>query len=125
VKVFLPVLLLVLLVTQAASSVCGAQCVQHQLPNPTAGSAHVMAHCHSMLHPDTAAIQTCPAGAHSLCAIDLLVNKQEKAAGPLVIHAGGRPDILLPGLNPASFPPVVPSPRSSPGSSPLITALRV
>ena len=39
------VLLLLLLVTQAASNVCGAQCVQHQLPNP---SGHAMAHCHSM-----------------------------------------------------------------------------
>jgi len=121
-KIVLPVLLLVLLMTQAASTVCGAQCVQHQLPNP---SAHVMAHCHSMLQPEFngPVLQTCQTGTHAICAVDLLANTQGKTASPLVPHANVGSGALLPNL-----PQFVSSShlfRSSTGSSPLITALRV
>ena len=124
VKLGLPVLLLLLLLTQAASTVCGAQCVQHQLPHP---SNHAMAHCHSMLQPEEsgATPQTCPAATHAVCAIDLLANTQAKTAPRLTLHADARPEALLPHR---IFPTPKPSPtsnESSTDSAPLITALRV
>jgi hypothetical protein len=124
VKIFLPVLLLLLLMTQAASMVCGAQCVQHQIPHP---SAHAMAHCHSMLQPEAngAVLQTCPASTHAFCAIDLLANSQGKTASPLLLQADGRPEVLFPGLDISQFTSASHLLRSSTGSSPLITALRV
>src|ERR1700689_4314829 len=84
-KIFLPVLLLVLLLTQAASTVCGAQCVQHELPNP---SSHAMAHCHSMQQPESngPALKTCQTGTHAICVIDLQANSQGKTVSPLVLH---------------------------------------
>ena len=123
-KIVLPVLLLVLLMTQAASAVCGAQCVQHQFPNP---AAHAMVHCHSMLQPEqsTAVLQTCQTGTHVFCAIDLLANSQGKTARPLVVHADGRSEALLPGQNIPRFISSSRLLRSSTDSSPLITALRV
>ena len=128
VKILLPALLLVLLVTQAASSVCGAQCIQHQLPASSVGNAHAMVHCHSMLQPpqaNGAALQTCPDPAHSFCAIDLLANIRGTNVGSLLIHADRRTDALLHNPSIASLTPANPSPRSSAGFSLLITALRV
>jgi hypothetical protein len=123
-KIFLPVLLLVLLVTQAASTVCGAQCVQHQVPNP---SAHMMAHCHAMQPPTSNApeLQTCQTGTHAICVVDLQANTQGKIASPLVLHADVRSSVLLPGQSIPRF--ISPSHllRSSTDSSPPITALRV
>jgi hypothetical protein len=115
-------LLLALLVTQTASFVCSAQCVQHQL-----GTHGAMAHCHSMLQPDlnAAAVQTCPAGASSFCVADLLAKRQEKTAPPPVIHAEWRPGTLVLGLYIAKFPPAYPPLRSGIGDPPLITPLRV
>ena len=123
-KIVLPLLLLVLLMTQAASTVCGAQCVQHQLPNP---STHVMAHCHSMLQPESSGsvMQTCQTGAHAICAVDLQANTQGKTASPLVLHANVRSGALLPNQNVPQFVSSFHLLRSSTGSSPLITALRV
>jgi hypothetical protein len=123
-KIILPVLLLVLLVTQAASTVCGAQCVQHQVPNP---SAHVMAHCDAMQQPESNApeLQTCQTGTHAICVVDLQANTQGKTASLLALHADVRPEDLLPGQSIPYF--ISPSHllRSSTDSSPLITALRV
>jgi hypothetical protein len=123
-KLALPVQLLLLLLTQAASTVCGTQCVQHQLPHP---SAHAMAHCHSMLQPEEsgATLQTCPAGIHAVCAIDLMANTQAKTAPPLSLHADPRPEALLPHQNLPHFKTVSHLHRSSTDSAPLITALRV
>ncbi len=119
----MPVLLLVLLMTQAASTVCGAQCVQHQLPNP---SAPVMAHCHSMLQPESNGLelQTCQTGTHAICAVDLPANTQVKTATLLVLFADVRSGALLPNQNVPQFASSSEL-RSSTGSSPLITALRV
>ena len=121
---FLPVLVLVLLMTQAASTVCGAQCVQHQFPNP---SAHVMAHCHSMPQPESNGpiLETCPTATHATCAVDLLANTQGKTASLLVPLADVRSGALLPGQNIPHFIPTSRLLRSSIHSSPLITALRV
>jgi hypothetical protein len=124
VKLALPVLLLVLLMTQAASTVCGAQCVQHQLPNP---SAHAMAHCHAMPQPEQsgAVLQTCQAGTHAFCAIELMANSQGKTASPLVLYSLDRPAALLPDQNIPQYLSASRLLRSSKASSPLITALRV
>jgi len=121
---FLPVLLLVLLMTQAASTVCGAQCVQHQFPNP---SAHVMAHCHSMQQPESNGpnLETCPTGTHAICAVDLLANTQGKTASLLVPLADIRSGALLPSRNVPQFVSASHHLRSSTNSSPLITPLRV
>jgi hypothetical protein len=123
-KIVLPVLLLVLLMTQAASTVCGAQCVQHQFPNP---SAHVMAHCHSMQQPESNGheLQTCPAGTHAFCAVDLLANTQGKTARLLVLLADVRAAAILPSTSIPQFNSASRLLRSSTDSSPLITALRV
>lgn len=124
VKLGLPVLLLLLLLTQAASAVCGTQCVQHQLPNT---SNHAMAHCHSMLQPEKsgATLQTCPAGIHAVCAIDLLANSQAKTAPRLILHADPRPEALLPHQSSPHLKTASHLHRSSTDSAPLITALRV
>jgi hypothetical protein len=123
----LPALLLALLVTQAASFVCNAQCVQRQLPGGSARGNSTMAHCHSMATTQPAAtVQTAAACTHTRCAIDLLANGQGKSevqARPFAVNAG--PHQLLFVLNIASFTPAYPSPRSSIVSPPLITALRV
>jgi hypothetical protein len=116
-------LLLVLLMTQAASSVCGAQCVQHQIPNP---SAHGMAHCDSMQESESngLALEACPAGVHSICAIDLQVNTKAETTSPLVLHA----DVCATALaSDQDVPQPSPTPhqRSTTGSAPPITALRV
>jgi hypothetical protein len=123
-KIVLPLLLLVLLMTQAASTVCGAQCVQHQLPNP---SAHVMAHCHSMEQPESNGpeLQTCQTGTHAICVVDLQANTQGKTASPLALHAVVRPDALPQGHSISRFISTSHLLRSSTHSSPLITALRV
>jgi hypothetical protein len=126
-KILLPALLLLLLMTQAASTVCGAQCVQHQFPNP---SAHAMAHCHSMQQPESNApaletCQTCQTATHAVCAIDLLLNSHAKTVSPLALHADVRPDTLFLNQNPPHFTPTSHLLRSSTHSSPLITALRV
>jgi hypothetical protein len=117
------VLLLVLLVTQAASSVCSAQCMQHQL----AGHDSAMADCHSMVQPAATgtAVQSCPPQTYSVCVIDLLVNRQGKTAAPLSVQADWHPDTLLPGLTIALSASVDPGLRSSVGHPPLITPLRV
>jgi hypothetical protein len=117
-------LLLVLLMTQAASTVCGAQCVQHQVLNP---SVHTMSHCRSMLQPEhgTVVLQTCPAGTHAFCAIDLLANSQGETATLLVLQVDCRSDSLLPGQSIPRFISSTRLLRSTTDSSPLITALRV
>jgi hypothetical protein len=123
----LPALLLALIVTQAASFVCNAQCVQRQLPGGSARGGSMMAHCHSMAATQPAStVQTAAACTHTLCAIDLLANGQGKSKvqpRPFALNAG--PHRLLFSLNIASVPPAYPSPRSSIGSAPPITALRV
>lgn len=123
-KIVLPLLLLVLLITQAASTVCGAQCVQHQLPNR---SAHGMAHCHAMQQPHSndPELQTCQTGTHAICVVDLQANTEGKTATPLVLHADVHPDALLQGQSISRFISTSCLLRSSTDSSPLITALRV
>ena len=129
-RIILPALLLALLMTQAASSVCTAQCVQHQLPAGSNGVVPAMTHCYSMRmdRPEAngATIQTAAPCTHSVCAIDLLANPRGRAPvqpRPLDLNASlGAPHF---GLNIASFAPAYPLFRSSIGSLPLITALRV
>jgi hypothetical protein len=117
-------LLFALLVTQAASSVCGAQCVEHQLPSSS--SDHAMNHCRSMMIASPAAagsaVQTCLPGVLSSCAVDLLANNQAKA---VVLVSSPAPTGTLLSLRSESSPPLLLPLRSSPGSSPRITALRI
>jgi len=128
-RIMLPALLLALLMTQGASSVCVAQCVQHQLPVDSTGVGPSMTHCHSMpmVRPEANSdtLQTAPC-THSICAIDLLANPRERTPvqpRPLVLNASlSAPHF---GLNIASFTPAYPSFRSSISPSPLITALRI
>ena len=117
-------LLLVLLLTQAASTVCGAQCVQHQFPNP---SAHVMAHCHSMQQPESSGpvLDTCQTGTHAICVIDLQANPQGKGAPRLALHATLRAEAVLPHQTFPHFETTTRLFRSSTNPTPLITALRV
>lgn len=121
---FLPALVLALLMTQAASTVCGAQCVQHQFPNP---SAHLMAHCPSMQQPEPngPTLRTCQTGTHATCAVDVLANTQGKTASLLVPLADVRSGAHLPSQNVPQFVSASHHLRSSTHSSPLITALRV
>jgi hypothetical protein len=116
------VLVFALLVTQAGSFVCGAQCLQHQHPN---GTAAAMTHCHAM-HPSTTGIttQTCPPTATSFCVIDLLANTQQKILVQSAIQADARPT-LLPVLTEAARTTAFPPQRSTPGDPPLLTPLRV
>ena len=102
------VVLLALLLSQAASSVCAVQCAQH--PG--------MAHCHAMSHED--GVKSCATG--GICAVDLLVNGQPETAGPTGIQVDFRSAVFLPSLPPASFSHAR---RSSVSPPPLVTALRV
>ncbi|HET6215801.1 MAG TPA: hypothetical protein VFE27_02205 [Acidobacteriaceae bacterium] len=116
-------LLLALLVTQAASSVCTVQCVQHQMASRPAAA---MTHCHAMSEPTNgAAAQSCPPTATSYCVIDLLANTQQKTLAQPTIHADARPTRLVPALNNAARTPLFPLLRSSIGDPPMITPLRV
>jgi hypothetical protein len=117
------VLLLGLLVTQAASSVCTTLCMQHQLATRSAGGDSAMTDCHSMPQPEGVAENTCPGSA--FCAIDLLANNQDNTARPQIVSVARQSDSLLPGLNIAGSTPVYPSLRSSFADPPLITPLRV
>jgi len=116
--------LLMLLMTQAASAVCGAQCAQHQFPNP---AAHAMAHCHSMQQSESngPALEICHTGTHAVCVIDLLANTQGKAAPPLVPHADVHAVAVLCHQNPPHFETASRLLRSSTNPTSLITALRV
>jgi len=123
-RIGLLAVLLALLITQAASSVCGAQCVEHQLPNSPAG--HAMNHCRSMMNMqsamDATALQTCALGAHSYCAVDLLANNPAKAVVLVSSPASsGTPVSLHSESSTAALLPL----RCSPSSSPRITALRI
>jgi len=113
-------LLLALLVTQAASFVCDAQCLQHHQGTRTAA----MTHCHPIHQQSNGtAAQTCPPTAASFCVIDLPANRQEKTLAPATIHADTRPTSQLRILNiPARTPVLL---RTSIGDPPLITPLRV
>jgi hypothetical protein len=117
------VLMLALLVTQAASFVCGAQCLQHQQSSSTAAA---MTNCHAM-HSSSKGItaQTCPPNATSVCVTDLLANNLQKNLLQPTIRADARPTALLPVLTVAARTPVFPRLRSSIGDPPLITPLRV
>src|ERR1700722_17233930 len=102
-----------LIVTQAASFVCGAQCLQHQQPSRTAAP---MTHCEAM-HSSSKGIttQTCPPSATSFCVIDLLANNQQKKLAQPTIPADARPAPLLPVLTVAARTPVFPPLRSTKG----------
>jgi len=116
------VLMFALLVTQAASFVCGAQCLQHQQPN---GTTAAMTHCHAM-HPSTKGIagQSCPSTATSLCVIDLLANNQQNTLVQPSISADAHPT-LLPVLTVSPRTTAFPPQRSTIGDPPLLTPLRV
>ncbi|MGA3224935.1 MAG: hypothetical protein ABSC65_14305 [Acidobacteriaceae bacterium] len=118
-------LLLVLLVTQAASSVCSTQCMQHQLGTPSANHNQAMADCHSMAQPVGPALQGCPPKTYSICIVDLLANRQGKTVARLSVQANRQPDTLLPTHNLVAPTPADPGLRSSVGQPPLITPLRV
>jgi hypothetical protein len=117
------VLLFALLLTQAASFVCGAQCLQHLQPTQTARET---THCHPMLpSASSPAAQTCPPGAASFCVTDLLADNQQKNLVHPTINANTRPTNLLPSLTVAARTRVFPQLRSTIGDPPLITPLRV
>ncbi len=116
-QIVLSALLLVLLITQAGSSICGAQCVQRNLPG---ASAHG---CHDMQKPQGAAVQTCPSAAHRFCAIDLLAGSQNKSV--VLEHSLVARTNQLTTLSIVPFTPVYPPLRSSPGAAPRITPLRI
>jgi hypothetical protein len=120
----LPALLVMLLLTQAASSVCGAQCVEHQMPNHSAHSQAMM-HCSMQREDNGTAVQSCPAASHAFCAIDLQANQLAKTVAPQPLYAELRADTLPAGASLVSFAPVFSALRSSPSATPLITALRV
>jgi hypothetical protein len=102
--------LLALLVSQAASSVCAVQCVNHP----------AMPHCHAMSHGGGALVKNCSNS--EFCAVDFLVNRQQEIAGPTGVHVDLRSDIFLPSLAPALFSNAR---RSSASPPPLMTALRI
>jgi hypothetical protein len=114
-------LLLALLLTQAASSVCDAQCLQRQQRRHAA-----MTHCHAMQQPaDGVAAQTCTPTANSFCATDLLANNQEKTLVQSTIHVDASPVGALTVPNTPSHTPVPTHLRSTIGDPPLLTPLRV
>ena len=102
--------LLALLVSQAASSVCAVQCVQHP----------AMPHCHATSHGGGALAKNCSTG--GICVVDLLVNRQQETVGPTGIHVDFRSDVFLPSLPATSF---THARRSSVSPPPLVTALRI
>jgi hypothetical protein len=117
------VLVLALLLTQAASSVCTAQCVQRQVPETST-------HCHSMLHAcqhaNSATVETAGACNSSSCGMDLLAGNQDRSLSlqrPLAVYKDSYGS--LPGLEIASFPQACAPLRSCVGGPPMITALRV
>jgi hypothetical protein len=115
-------LLLALLLTQAASSVCTAQCMEHGLP--VSSNSAVMSHCHSMVPPvpHAAVANSYPATCDSICAVEPQANVQSTApVAPSTVsesRVGLLPALLI-------FPLLFSSPRSSAGVPPLITPLRV
>jgi hypothetical protein len=115
---------LALLMSQAATSVCGAQCAQHSSGIHPSHQGPAMAHCHAVPQSSGASVQTCPAAA-SFCATDLLMNGQEKTASQQLVQAGSLIGPAQPGSTIASVSQVFLSIRSSLGSPPLITTLRV
>jgi hypothetical protein len=116
-QIVLSALLLVLLVTQAGSSICGAQCIQHSLPQASTHS------CHEMQSPQGPAVQTCSTAAHVICAIDLLQNNQTK---PLLMERSLlQPVPKLYAITATSFTPAEHPLRSSGNAPPLLTPLRV
>jgi hypothetical protein len=117
------VLVLALLLTQAASTVCTAQCVQRQLPETST-------HCHSMLHAcqhaSSVIVETAGACNSSSCGMDLLTGNQDRSLvlqRPLAVYQDSYGS--LPGLDTASFPQASAPLRSCVGGPPTITALRV
>ena len=118
-------LLLLLILTQAASTVCAAQCMQHQLGTPSANQNQAMADCHSMAQPVGPALQSCPPKNYSICVVDLLANRQGKTIAPLSVQADRHPDTHLPAKNTVASAPADHGVRSSVGHPPLITPLRV
>jgi hypothetical protein len=102
--------LLALLVSQAASSICAVQCVQHP----------AMPHCHAMSHGGGAQLKNCSNS--GICAVDLLVNRQQEIAGATGIHVDFRSDVFLPSSAPA---PITRARRSSASPPPMVTALRI
>jgi hypothetical protein len=123
--VTLSALMLVLLITQAASFVCGAQCVQHQAP--ATAHATTMAHCHDMQMSDGgSAVQALPRCATPACAMALPLTHQEARAEA----QASQPSLLLNGLIPGvqaalAAAPTPATQRSRPGVSPPLPALRV
>jgi hypothetical protein len=117
------VLMFALLVTQAASFVCGAQCLQHQQPNAAAAA---MTHCHAM-HSSTMGItgQTCPSTATAFCVTDLLVNSQQINTPQTTIYVDVQPTVQLPVSTVAARTTAIPPQRSTIGDPPLLTPLRV
>jgi hypothetical protein len=116
-------LLMALVMTQAASTVCTAQCLQQQPPGSST-------HCHSMLHTCPPAINatadTSRACNSSACGMDLLTGNQDRPLAqqrPLVVYSDSYDS--LPGLDAASFPHACAPLRSSFGGPPMITALRI
>jgi hypothetical protein len=115
------VLMFALLGTQVASFVCSAQCLQHLQATQ---QAPAMSHCHTVLPPTrSAATQTCPPTATSVCGTDLLADNQQKTLSPPTIQADA--PALFPILTVAAGTPVPPRIRSSIGDPPLITPLRI
>jgi hypothetical protein len=77
---------------------------------------------------DGAALQTCLPGVHASCAVDLLANNQTEAvvqAKAVILISSPTPTGTLLSMHRESSPPLLLPLRSSHGSSPRITALRI
>jgi hypothetical protein len=120
------VMLLALLGAQAASTVCNAQCAQHEaMHKPGPGGA--MGHCGDAAHEGAhcAGFQTCPELAHGVCAVDLLSGTQSRTMLAPPAQAVLRLDAMAPpAVTTFASRPFVPL-RSSYGDPPQLTHLRI
>jgi hypothetical protein len=109
-SVTIAAVLMALLVSQAASSVCAVQCAGHP----------AMEHCHAMSHGCPDAMKGCLSS--GICTVDLLVSKQQENTASAGIQIDFRSDFVLPASLPAFFTRVA---RSSVSPPPLLTSLRI
>jgi hypothetical protein len=115
------VMLLALVWTQAATAICSAQCAES-----SSASSPAMAHCQAMQTEQSqcASLEGCPAS-HSICAVDLLADSQGKVPTAPTSSADLGSHNLAPVPTSADASVAIVPLRSSIGSPPLITPIRV
>ena len=122
VRRILILLLAAIFLAQAGTSICGAECVEHQLPGGAVGS---MSHCHSMDSAPGPTMQGCFAP-HSICSVDLLARMQAQVqVRPLLTAAAFNRTSAATGLPVVSTSPQLRLLRSSTNLALPVTALRV